>query len=116
MWERAFQARFTASGEPKTLSGNGLPFRRPNGSIRSLLIYRVRSRVGGASAGWRGMDRYPFQWYAHLSIGMDGVMEWIPMQFIPGHGAVPTPARGKGQNESRGGFTTIPVRAQITRR
>ena len=38
---------------------------------------------------------------------MDGVMEWIgiqcigvhciPMQFIPGHGAVPTPVGGKGQ-------------------
>ena len=55
----------------------------------------------------RSMDWYPFEWYPYLSIGMDVVMEWIgiqcigvhsiPMQFIPGPGAVPTPVGGKGQ-------------------
>ena len=50
-----------------------------------LLIYRVRSSVGTATDEWIGIP----------SIGV----HCIPMQFTPGPGAVPTPARGKGQTK-----------------
>ena len=68
----------------------------------------------------RSMDWYPFEWYPYLSIGMD----WYPMHWSPFHSNAihprprrrPDTRRGKRTTESRGGFTTIPVRPQNTRR
>ena len=81
--KQALQAHFPASGGPKNPLRKRVALPPAHREHPVLLIYRVRSRVGAASAQWIGIQ----------CIGVHS----IPMQFIPGRVAVPTPVGGKGQ-------------------
>ena len=96
--KQALQAHFPASGGPKNPLRKRVALPPAQREHPVLLIYRVRSRVGAASAQWigihsNGIHTYPLEWIGIQCIGVHS----IPMQFIPGRVAVPTPVGGKGQ-------------------